>query len=69
MLERISHATEWLLGPEGAGIFYCRRDLIARTHPPMIGWANTVGSANYDRYDFTLKPTACSTAPKRPFIS
>src|SRR5262249_46366929 len=24
---------KWLLGPEGAGVFYCRRELIERTRP------------------------------------
>jgi cysteine desulfurase/selenocysteine lyase len=33
---------KWLLGPEGAGIFYCRRELIERTRPVLIGWMNVV---------------------------
>ena len=49
---------KWLLGPEGAGIFYCRRELVARTRASVIGWMNTVNASNYDRYDFTLKPNA-----------
>jgi selenocysteine lyase/cysteine desulfurase len=49
---------KWLLGPEGAGIFYCRRELAAQVHPPMIGWLNVTKSSDYDHYDFTLRPDA-----------
>jgi selenocysteine lyase/cysteine desulfurase len=31
-------AHKWLLGPEGIGIFYCRRGLAERLSPPLIGW-------------------------------
>lgn len=49
---------KWLLGPEGAGVFYCRRELIPQTRVPTIGWMNVANALNYDRYDFTLKPNA-----------
>lgn len=49
---------KWLLGPEGAGIFYIRRDLIQTTRPPLIGWMNVVDAQNYGRYNFTLRPDA-----------
>ena len=49
---------KWLLGPEGAGIFYCRRELIERTRPPMIGWMNVVDAQNYGDYNYTLRPDA-----------
>jgi cysteine desulfurase/selenocysteine lyase len=29
---------KWLCGPEGAGIFFCRRELIGHLHPPEIGY-------------------------------
>jgi cysteine desulfurase/selenocysteine lyase len=29
---------KWLCGPEGAGIFYCRRELIDHLHPTEIGY-------------------------------
>ena len=35
---------KWLLGPEGAGIFYVRRELIDRLHPVGIGWNSVVGA-------------------------
>ena len=49
---------KWLLGPEGAGIFYCRRELIAGMRPPTIGWMNVINPQDYGNYDFTLKPDA-----------
>jgi cysteine desulfurase / selenocysteine lyase len=29
---------KWLCGPEGAGIFYCKRELIGHLHPSEIGY-------------------------------
>ena len=49
---------KWLLGPEGAGIFYCRRELIAGMRPLTIGWMNVINPQDYGHYDFTLKPDA-----------
>jgi cysteine desulfurase / selenocysteine lyase len=49
---------KWLLGPEGAGIFYCRRELIERTRPLMIGWMNVISAQDYGNYDYTLRPDA-----------
>jgi cysteine desulfurase / selenocysteine lyase len=49
---------KWLLGPEGAGVFYCRREFLERTRPLMIGWLNVVDPLNFGNYDYTLKPDA-----------
>lgn len=49
---------KWLLGPEGAGIFYCRRELIERTRPVLIGWMNVVDAQRYGDYNYTLRPDA-----------
>jgi selenocysteine lyase/cysteine desulfurase len=49
---------KWLLGPEGAGIFYIRRELIDQLHPVGVGWNSVVGARNFARIDFTLKPHA-----------
>ena len=49
---------KWLLGPEGAGIFYCRQELIERTRPLMIGWMNVINAQNYGNYDYTLRTDA-----------
>jgi selenocysteine lyase/cysteine desulfurase len=49
---------KWLLGPEGAGILCCRRDLLPHTRPLVVGWMNVINADEYGSYDFTLKPTA-----------
>ncbi|HEV2295613.1 MAG TPA: aminotransferase class V-fold PLP-dependent enzyme [Tepidisphaeraceae bacterium] len=49
---------KWMLGPEGAGIFYCRRELIERTRPLMLGAMNVINPLEYGSYDYTLKPDA-----------
>jgi cysteine desulfurase / selenocysteine lyase len=49
---------KWMMGPEGAGIFYCRKELIERTRPLMVGWMNVINSQDYGNYDYTLRPDA-----------
>jgi cysteine desulfurase/selenocysteine lyase len=49
---------KWLLGPEGAGIFYLRRDLVEKLRPVGVGWNSVVGARDFSRIDFTLKPHA-----------
>ncbi|MGB7160398.1 MAG: aminotransferase class V-fold PLP-dependent enzyme [Tepidisphaeraceae bacterium] len=49
---------KWMLGPEGAGLFYCRRELIERTRPLMIGAMNVINALEYGSYDYTLRPDA-----------
>ena len=49
---------KWMLGPEGAGFFYCRRELLDSTRPLAIGWLNVINPDRYGDYDFTLKPDA-----------
>jgi cysteine desulfurase/selenocysteine lyase len=49
---------KWLLGPEGAALFYVRRDRVDLLHAIDIGWNSTVGSRNFSRIDFQLKPHA-----------
>jgi cysteine desulfurase/selenocysteine lyase len=49
---------KWMLGPEGAGLFYCRRELLERTRPIMVGWMNVVDAQNYGHYDYTLRSDA-----------
>jgi selenocysteine lyase/cysteine desulfurase len=49
---------KWLLGPEGAGVFYCRQELIERMRPLMIGWMNVIDALNFGKYDYTLRPDA-----------
>src|SRR5262249_9142113 len=49
---------KFLLGPEGAGIFYIRRDLVERLHAVGVGWNSVVGSRDFSTIDFRLKPHA-----------
>ncbi len=49
---------KWLLGPEGAGLLYVRRDWIERLRPIGVGWHSVVGSYNSPEIDFRLKPNA-----------
>jgi selenocysteine lyase/cysteine desulfurase len=47
---------KWLVAPEGAGIFWLRRDWVERLHPVGIGWNSVVGARDFSKIDFTLKP-------------
>lgn len=49
---------KWMLGPEGAGIFYIRRELVERLRPVGVGWNSVVGARDFSLIDFTLKPNA-----------
>jgi cysteine desulfurase/selenocysteine lyase len=49
---------KWLLGPEGAGLLYVRRDWIDRLRPIGVGWHSVVGSYNSPEVEFRLKPNA-----------
>jgi cysteine desulfurase/selenocysteine lyase len=49
---------KWLLGPEGAAIFWCRRELVDVLHPVGIGWNSVIHSRNFSQIDFRLKPHA-----------
>jgi selenocysteine lyase/cysteine desulfurase len=49
---------KWLLGPEGAGIFWIRRDLVDLLHPVGVGWNSVVCATDFSQIDFRLKPHA-----------
>jgi selenocysteine lyase/cysteine desulfurase len=49
---------KWLLGPEGAGIFFIRRELVERLRPVGVGWNSVIHSRDFSRIDFRLKPHA-----------
>jgi selenocysteine lyase/cysteine desulfurase len=51
-------AHKWLLGPEGIGIFYCRKDLIDQLNPPLIGWKSMQRELDFDNPVFSLKSDA-----------
>jgi selenocysteine lyase/cysteine desulfurase len=49
---------KWLLGPEGAGIFWIRRELVDHLHAIGVGWNSVVGCRDFSTIDFRLKPHA-----------
>ncbi len=51
-------AHKWLLGPEGIGIFYCRRDLTDQINPLLIGWKSMQHELDFDNPAYNLKPDA-----------
>ncbi len=49
---------KWLLGPQGAGLMFVRREWIDRLRPLGVGWHSVVGGYNTPEPDFTLKASA-----------
>jgi cysteine desulfurase / selenocysteine lyase len=51
-------AHKWLLGPEGIGIFYCRKELAEQLSPALIGWKSVQNEFEFDRTELLLKTNA-----------
>jgi selenocysteine lyase/cysteine desulfurase len=49
---------KWLLGPEGAGVFYLRREHLELLHPMNVGWHSVPKAADYSLAQWTPKPAA-----------
>lgn len=49
---------KWLLGPEGAGLFYLRRELLNLLRPVGIGWNSVVDGHDFAQIEWQLKPSA-----------
>jgi len=49
---------KWLLGPEGCGILYVRREWQDRIEPIEFGWTNAAHFADYASRDMTLRADA-----------
>ncbi|MCG8450716.1 MAG: aminotransferase class V-fold PLP-dependent enzyme [Pirellulales bacterium] len=49
---------KWMLGPEGAGIAYVRRDCLPRLRPTGVGWNSVVHAADFSHIELKFKPTA-----------
>lgn len=43
---------KWLLGPEGLGVFYCRREVRDQLKLTQYGWHMVEDMGNYDRLDW-----------------
>ena len=49
---------KWLLGPEGAGLLYVRREHLPRLRPLMVGWNSVVQGSDYTRVELNLRDEA-----------
>ena len=49
---------KWLLGPEGAGVFYIRPPLMDRLRPLGLGWNSVRHAGDFSNTDLDLKPHA-----------
>ncbi|MGE0757294.1 MAG: aminotransferase class V-fold PLP-dependent enzyme [Pirellulaceae bacterium] len=49
---------KWLLGPEGAGLFYVRREHLDLLRPVGVGWNSVAHASDYGRIEWQPRPTA-----------
>ena len=49
---------KWLLGPEGAGVFFLRRQHLDLLRPLGLGWNSVVRQQDFHHIELTLKDTA-----------
>ncbi|CAN5328359.1 aminotransferase class V-fold PLP-dependent enzyme [soil metagenome] len=49
---------KWLMGPEGAAIFYCAKDKLNLINEHLIGWLGRENPSDYDKRDMAPAPTA-----------
>ena len=51
-------AHKWMLGPEGIGIFFCRKDLAEKLDPVLVGWKSVKNEFDFDHPKLELKNNA-----------
>jgi selenocysteine lyase/cysteine desulfurase len=49
---------KWLLGPEGAGLFYIRREHLDRLEPIGVGWNSVAHSSDFTHIELKFKDSA-----------
>lgn len=49
---------KWMLGPEGAGVFYVRQEHLDLLRPLGIGWNSVRHAHDFKRIELDLRPTA-----------
>ncbi|MBV8571786.1 MAG: aminotransferase class V-fold PLP-dependent enzyme [Acidobacteriaceae bacterium] len=49
---------KWMLGPEGNGVLYVRKEWLDAIEPAEFGWTNPANYADYSSRDMTLRPDA-----------
>ena len=63
---------KWLLGPEGAGLLYVRREHLDRLRPILVGWNSVRHAAQFDKISLDLKDSAAryegGTYPMAGFV-
>jgi len=53
-----SDGHKWLLGPEGAGVLYIRKEHLGLLRPIGVGWNSSVHAGDFTRPEMELKPAA-----------
>jgi kynureninase len=54
----VSGALKWLCGGQGIAFLYCRRDLLERMEPLVVGWFGTPNPFDFDRSSLRLRDDA-----------
>jgi selenocysteine lyase/cysteine desulfurase len=49
---------KWMLGPEGAGVAYIRREHLDELRPMGVGWHSVAPGQDYTHIELNLRPTA-----------
>lgn len=49
---------KWMLGPEGAGLFYLRQEHLERLRPLGVGWYSVDDCFDFSKVELNLKPSA-----------
>lgn len=49
---------KWLLGPEGAGVFFARRELLDQLRPFNVGWNSVAHGNDFSHIELRLKDSA-----------
>ncbi|GIW90983.1 MAG: cysteine desulfurase [Pirellulaceae bacterium] len=54
----VADGHKWMLGPEGAGILYIRRERLDQLQPLNVGWHSVVHAHDFSRIDPAWRPDA-----------
>lgn len=54
----LAGALKWLCGGQGIAFLYCRRDLLPKMHPMIVGWFGTKEPFDFDRSRLDLRDDA-----------